>query len=411
VGEVVELNLPEHGHMNATYPLVAELVRRGEKIVYYATDPFRPNVIAAGAEFARYGDTEIFTPGAHTGGLHSVMAWEMTLAEHLLPRLIDEVADANPDYLLIDSMCVWGNLVQQILHIPAVCMASVFVPNDRAVTVEQMVQLAYGQAPKPVLLAGIDALNTYIETSRRIDRRFGTLSPNIVEFFSNRQELNLLFTAREFHPEGDSFGADYRFVGPMLEFERHESTANATLPPGDEPLIYISMGTIFNDLPDFYRTCIQAYAGAPFRVLISIGSRVRRATLDPVPHNIQLCDYVPQLAVLMQASLFISHGGMNSVSEALAHGVPLLVFPQHGDQHLVAAQVERVGAGIRLAPADITVARLRELTETLLCEPRFKAGACAVARVFSRGGGAAVAADAIFEFAQNSTSQKVSSEV
>jgi MGT family glycosyltransferase len=411
VAKVVVLNLPEHGHMNATYPVICELARRGEEVVYYATDPYRENVIAAGAEFTRYGDAKLFEPPAHTGGLHSVMAWEAGLAEQLLPRLVEEVKEMQPDYLLIDSMCVWGNLVQQILQIPSVCLASVFVPNDRTVTVEKMIDFAYGHAPKPVVLAGIDAMNTYIETSRRIDHRFGTLCPNIVEFFSNRQALNLLFTAREFHPEGDSFCADYKFVGPMLDFERQDSVADANLPiPGDDPLVYISMGTIFNDLPDFYRTCLQAYASAPFRVLISIGGKVNRAGLGPVPHNIQLCDYVPQLTVLKQASVFISHGGMNSVSEALAHGVPLLVLPQHGDQHLVAAQVERMGAGMRGATPDMTAPRLRELTEMLVRNPRFAAGARAVAQAFARCGGAPVAANAILNFVQSTTCQKVSSE-
>ncbi len=46
------LNLPEHGHMNATFPLVAELVARGERVVYLATEPWRGRVEAAGAAFA-----------------------------------------------------------------------------------------------------------------------------------------------------------------------------------------------------------------------------------------------------------------------------------------------------------------------------------------------------------------------
>ena len=404
MSKVVVLSLPEHGHMNATYPVVAELTRRGETVIYYATEPFRGNLLAAGAEFASYGDTRLFTPPAHTGGLHSVMAWEMGLAEGLLPRLIDEVNALQPDYLLIDSMCPWGNLLQQVLQIPAVCMASVFVPNDRIVTVDEMVQLAYGRAPRPVLLAGIDALNTYIETSRRIDHRFGTLSPNIVEFFSNRQALNLLFTAREFHPAGDSFGPDYTFVGPMLDFDRQDAITDEQLQlSGEGPLIYVSMGTIFNDQPGFYRACLEAYADAPFRVLISIGDKVDRSMLGPVPRNIQLREYVPQLAVLKQASLFITHGGMNSVSEALANAVPLLVFPQHGDQHLVAAQVERTGAGLRLSPSDITAQRLRELSDSVLLEPRFAAGARLVAEAFARCGGASAAVDAILAFAQRAS--------
>jgi MGT family glycosyltransferase len=396
--------------MNATYPVVSEFVRRGEEILYYATEPFRANILATGAQFASYGDPALFISPAHTGGLHSVMAWEIGLAEQLLPRLIDEIQAAQPDYLLIDSMCPWGNLLQQILDLPAVCMASVFVPNPDRVTVEEMVRITYGQAPKPVLLAGIDAMNTYIETSRRIDHSFGTISPSIVEFFSNRQPLNLVFTARGFHPDGDSFGPEYKFVGPMLNFDRQDAASATDLPlTGDDPLIFISMGTIFNDQPEFFRACIGAYSDAPFRVLISLGSKVDRSALGELPPNIHIREYVPQLTVLQHASLFLTHGGMNSVSEALANAVPLMVLPQHGDQHLVAAQVERAGAGVRLTPADIFPQRLRELAETILRDPRFAAAARAVANEFSQSGGASAAADAVLEHIASAAGAKVSS--
>jgi MGT family glycosyltransferase len=102
--------------------------------------------------------------------------------------------------------------------------------------------------------------------------------------------------------------------------------------------------------------------------------------------------------VLKQAGLFITHGGMNSTSEALANGVPLLVFPQHGDQHLVAARVVELGAGLRLAPSDISPEGLRTLAERVLEEPGFAAAARSIAASFAQGGGAGAAAEAILAF-------------
>jgi MGT family glycosyltransferase len=403
MAKIVVLNLPEHGHMNTTYPVVTELVRRGNEVTYYATEPYRANVEAAGAGFASYGDSESMRPPAHAGGLHSVMAWEMSLAEKLLPQLVKEVSAAKPDYLLTDSMCVWGNLLQQILKVPGICMASVFVPNDRHVTVEAMVQAGYGAARKELLLAGIDALNSYIEISRRIDQRFGTLSPNIVEFFSNRQGLNVVFTSREFHPGGESYDATYKFVGPILDPRETGSQLEELGLNGEGPLIYVSLGTIFNDMPDFYRASFEAYGGEDIRVLIATGNKVDRGALGPVPENITLREHVPQLEVLQQAALFVTHGGMNSTSEALANGVPLLVFPQHGDQHLVAERVVQLGAGLRLTPQDISSDRLRMLTRKVLHEPVFAAAAQRIAESFTQGGGARAAADEITDFVSGRT--------
>jgi MGT family glycosyltransferase len=391
----VVLNLPEHGHMNATFPVVAELVRRGERVIYYATEPFRECVEATGAEYRCYGGPAVFQPPAHDGGLYSVMAFAIVLAERVLPDLLPQLRALAPDYLLIDSMCVWGNLVRQVLGIPAVMLGSVFVTDERTMTVEGMVRQAYGQAPKEVLLAGIDALNTYLMASQRIDRQFGTVSPNMVEFFSNRQSMNVVFTSRYFHLAGYAYDDTYQFVGPSIEPAPNPEPATSD----PRPLLYISMGTIFNRLPHFYRACFEAFGGAPYRVLMTTG-QVDAAALGAAPENFELSEFVPQLQVLSQASLFLTHGGMNSVSEALWHEVPLLVFPQHGDQHLVAARVAELGAGLTLGPPDIEPGKLREMADCVLSEPAFRAGARRIADSFRAAGGPRRAASEILAWSR-----------
>lgn len=397
----IVLNLPEHGHVNATFPLVSELTARGDRIVYFATERFRDKVEAAGASFASYGlDDGRFDPPAHAGGLYSVMAWVMGLAEELLPALLRRIEAERPDYLLIDSMCVWGRLAQQATGIPAVTLGSVFVPNEDHVTVDEMVRQAYGQAPRDVLLAGIAALNTYLQTSQRVDRRHGTCSPNIVEFFANRQPLNVIFTSRLFHLAGDSYDDRYLFVGPSIAPRAGEDAGALDriarmAQDGERPLIYVSLGTIFNDRPEFFRACFEAFGGGPWQLLVSTGSKVDRAALGPVPENVIVEESVPQLDVLARASLCLTHGGMNTTSEALWHGVPLLVFPQHGDQHLVAARVTALGAGLRVTPPDLQPERLRALAARVLAEPAFKQAAEQIAASFHAAGGYRRAADAI----------------
>jgi UDP:flavonoid glycosyltransferase YjiC (YdhE family) len=47
-------------------------------------------------------------------------------------------------------------------------------------------------------------------------------------------------------------------------------------------------------------------------------------------------------------SAVVCHGGHNTVCEAVAHGVPLVVTPIRDDQPIIARQVADAGAGIRL---------------------------------------------------------------
>ena len=405
------LNLPEHGHMNATFPLVAELVARGERVVYLATEPWRGRVEAAGAVFAAYeADAALFDPPAHRGGLYSVMAYLIGVAEQVMSDVLRHIEREKPDYLLVDSMCVWGRLAQQITGLPAVTLGSVFVPNDAHVTMDDMVRQAYGQTPREVLLAGVDALNTYLRISQRIDHRYGTISPSIVEFFANRQKLNVSFTSRYFHLAGDSYDDSYLFVGPSVAPRADETGTPGTfaLPEGDQPLMYVSLGTIFNEQLPFFRAAIEALADGPWRVVMSIGNRIDRAAIwphadRPFPRNIAIHEFVPQLEVLAKASLCITHGGMNTTSEALWHGVPLLVFPQHGDQHLVAARVVELGAGLRLIPPDIEPSRLHALVSQVLGEPSFKQHAGRIASSFHAAGGARRAVDGILAFIASQT--------
>jgi MGT family glycosyltransferase len=108
---------------------------------------------------------------------------------------------------------------------------------------------------------------------------------------------------------------------------------------------------------------------------------------------------VPQLEVLSRASLFVTHGGMNSVNEALSAGVPMLVVPQGADQPLVAERVTTLGAGLSLRPEEVTVDSVRSRARRLLSEPSFRESAAALAVDQHEGGGFRRAADELERFA------------
>jgi MGT family glycosyltransferase len=76
--------------------------------------------------------------------------------------------------------------------------------------------------------------------------------------------------------------------------------------------------------------------------------------LGDIPANCLVQQFVPQLEILQRASLFITHGGMNSVNEAHSYNVPLVIVPQTADQHLIAKRVEKLGAGKQLFTQGLT---------------------------------------------------------
>ena len=149
-------------------------------------------------------------------------------------------------------------------------------------------------------------------------------------------------------PDPQTYGDDYTFVGPPLADVVDDIPFPFDELANDRPLIYVTLGTVFNNSPDFFRSCINAFADSEVQTVVSTGGRLGTSDLGPLPGNAIVREYVPQQAILQRASLMITHSGANSVHQALYHDVPLLLVPQQLEQALVAARVAELGAGLVL---------------------------------------------------------------
>ena len=96
---------------------------------------------------------------------------------------------------------------------------------------------------------------------------------------------------------------------------------------------------------------------------------------------------VPQLTLLCRATLFVTHGGMNSVNEALYYGVPMIVLPFGLDQPLVGRELERRKLGRVIAPRALTAARLWRTAKELLRDPEARKARLAMKRKMQASGG------------------------
>ena len=392
----VFLSHPTIGHLMPARGVIAELVRRGERVIVYTTERGCALMAPTGAELLLYpaGHDE-FDPTPATPGLFSDMARLIALCERIVPVLTDAVRRHGADYLLIDSKSLWGRMVAQRSGLPAIKLSVVFAIPRGAIGVGELAAQLYGGGSHDALLDGLIAFTRYASRAIAVDHLLGTSAPGVIDFLGNPQACNIHFTSRAFQPAGDEFGADTLFVGPHLDAQRAAGVDGGGFPfheLDDRPLLYISLGTTFHDAPEFYAACFEAFATAPWQIVLATGG----TRTGSAPENFRVFDRVPQLEILERAAAAITHGGMNTANEALWHGVPLLVHPQRGDQHIVARRVEELGAGLRVREA--TPAALRRDVERLLGEPSFRAAAEDLGRTLRTAGGAARAADAIVAF-------------
>ena len=377
--------IPAHGHTNPTLGVVRELTARGHEVWYYSYEPFREKIESAGAKFvpceAFDAEQQLSEKDAVRIGkdlaLSTRVLVDTTLA--LDENVMRDMADWKPDCIVADSMAVWGKAVALKLGIPFVSSTTTFAFNQHSARIMK-------QSPGQLfsMLFSMPKINRDIQ---RLRAR-GYPVKSVLDIIANDDNTHtIVYTSPEFQPCSETFSDKYAFVGPSIR------PASSRFPKTRERLVYISMGTVNTKMLPLYKNCIQALKDSEYQVVMSVGSLVDISQLGKLPENISAFPSVDQIAVLEQADVFLTHCGMNSASEALYFGVPLVMYPQTSEQGGVATRTEQLGAGLRLAGT--SPAAIRDTVETVLRTPSFRENAQTIAGSFRRCGGAKAAADKI----------------
>ena len=148
----------------------------------------------------------------------------------------------------------------------------------------------------------------------------------------------------------------------------------AWLAGSDRPIVYISLGSFLSVRGDVLARVAEALRGLDVRVALAAGA-TRPAELGPVPESWLVRGTLPQVTLLRRASVAVSHGGNNSVTEALTAGVPLLLLPMSTDQFAGAAALEAAGLGTVLDPNALSTAEVRDAVAGLLDDGHERRGA------------------------------------
>ena len=175
--------------------------------------------------------------------------------------------------------------------------------------------------------------------------------------------------------------ADYLDARPLdgawhrMESSVRETDAAHALPPalGDRPqgsaLIYLSLGSLGSADVDLMRRLVGVLARTPHRYVVSTGPQHAEYELAG---NMAGAEFLPQTTVIPQVDAVITHGGNNTVTEALHFGKPMVLLPLFWDQHDNAQRMHERGFGVRLPAYDFTDAQLHEALATVL-DPQLRA--------------------------------------
>jgi MGT family glycosyltransferase len=350
---VLWLSFPAFSHIKGTLGVVEELLRRGHRVTYVVAERLADAVAESGARVVPY---------------HTVFPASLDLEESATAMLVEFVRESfapletalqaaeqdPPDLIVHDALASDTAAVLSRRHgVPTVRNYAGYGTNEHVPQngTEPDPDHEPADPGDPRMTALVAELTARVAAAGVEDLVGGGLSDG------DDALLNVSYVAREFQPGGETFGDDYLFAGPCL---RPSDFAGDWTPPADgSPVLLISLGTTGNQRPDFFRACARAFASSPWHVVMTLGKGVDPAGLGELPPNVEARAWVPHLAVLEHASVFVCQGGSGSLMEAFHQGVPAVVIPKQHGTEAIARQVEDLGVGRILHDADLNEDTLR----------------------------------------------------
>jgi UDP:flavonoid glycosyltransferase YjiC (YdhE family) len=289
-------------------------------------------------------------------------AFDRTLmAEFTSPRVVGRVVDSvlklaeqwRPDVIVHECTEFGGYLAAEVLGIPHVVV-------DIG-PLEAVVQGLHEEVIRP----GLTALRS------RLGLPPEPVTPGVLRC------LTVSMTPEQFnHADFDTPLVRYRHEFP----ERHDEKLPSVFTqfPEDRPIVYLSMGSIGPLSPRFMRRSTEIYEEI-FAALAELECSVIAALpsqYEPIfhslPPHVHTMPWVPQSLVLEHVDLFITHGGLNSIRDTIAGGVPQVLLPFFADHPGNALRCEQLGTGIRIDPTTVTAAQVLSACERVLADPSYR---------------------------------------
>jgi zeaxanthin glucosyltransferase len=393
------------GHLNPITALARQLQARNHDVVFlyssgaaglpFVPGPDKDRLDETIAKVSKLQGEEAFKFG---------ISWLMTQTETIL-RSLPAIVQANQvDALVIDSIQFYAELGAIQLGIPYVHVSAAmhhdysgYTPLSHygwphETTTAALARNREGVSKFAKILEGGSAgVRAHAESvGLKIDwEDLGfTLSPL----------ASITQVPRAFDFESSHWPSQFHHTGPFHDGKGRKQVEFPWERLTGEPLIYASMGTVMNGRLDVFRTIVAALAKhKDLQLVLSVGDQLDPKQIGPVPKNAIIVQRAPQLELLKQTSVCITHAGLNTVLESLTQGVPQVAIPVSLDQPGVAARIADKKTGIVTSLDELTAEHLSTLLDEVLTDSIYRENAGKLQKAIVKANGLSVAADLLEE--------------
>jgi zeaxanthin glucosyltransferase len=408
------VSMPLSGHLNPMTALARKLQSRGNEVVFFGVPDVEPFARAAGLDFVPYGEAEFpvgsidkyYASVATMRGFevvrHSCMDLNPYLTRVAFKYLPEKLATTDVETLVIDTVHFFIELVPLSMSMPYVHIWNILHLDFSGTTPPSLFSSPLDTSSEGVKRNAENIhkmgaiLGPLAEVARSYAKKVG-LKIDWNDPAATASKLAVITqTPKEFDFPGIPWPAQFHYAGPFHDDKGRRAVSFPWKQLTGKPLIYGSLGTLVNGLGDVYKHILEAVEPLKdVQLVLSVGKNISPENLGRIPSNAIVVRSAPQIELLKRAALCITHAGLNTVLESLAHRVPMVAIPIGYDQPGVAARIAHYGVGEFIDLDELTAERLRGLIEEVLQDPRYRERADYFQKVISKTRGLDVAANII----------------
>lgn len=345
--KILLVTIPERGHINPMLSLAQHLQDRGYTFCFYAASDLSTIWSEAGLNGNVYHGGvslpwDFITKGEEFNKRlqderwmrHWIKTLLLDVVEDQIKVIEDIIKVEEPAFILSDPM-VYAAVISAGRHaIPWVGVSSSlnpFTPSDWYCPLVEMLanlndtrKAIFNDLPYEAVFRVSDVLSPWLNLAYSCPSYAPSLAPDPYQVV----HLGKSFVLEHFNKEDVGYG----WSTPMKK-------------------VYVSLGSQIFYHPEVFLKISKVCQLKNIRLIAAVNE------LNENPKFVKamgkediLLHYAPQLQILPKVDLMVSHGGANSVMEALSFGKPLLLLPHCNDQYLQARFMEKAQAGLVLDP-------------------------------------------------------------
>jgi zeaxanthin glucosyltransferase len=393
------------GHLNPMTALARQLQARNHDVVFLYSSDAAGLPCVPGNEKDRYNESrrEVSKMQGEDALQFSVRVL-LGRTEAILKSLPAVVQANGVDALVIDTIQFYAELGAMQLGMPYIHVSNALHLDFSGYTPLSLYDWPHQTTPSALARnrEGVAKFAKILENANEGIRAYAESAGLEIDWESPNSTLSPLAsitqTPSAFDFESAHWPPQFHHAGPFHDGKGREKVDFPWERLTGEPLIYASMGTRMNGRAEVFRTIVAAVAKHKgLQLVLSLGDQVNPEQIEPAPSNAIILKRAPQLELLKQTSVCITHAGLNTVLESLAQGVPQVAIPVSYDQPGVAARIADKKTGVVTSLDKLTADHLSTLLNEVLNDSTYRDNARKLQKAIAKANGLSVAADLVEE--------------